>query len=64
MKINPLQGDISLFGVHSASNTDYHVKANYEKYETNLKKKLAVKATEQLFQSVGLVSSSTISCAN
>jgi predicted hydrocarbon binding protein len=54
MEIDPLQGTASFFGVHSASNPDYLIKAIYEMYEVNLNRKLAVKATEQLFHSVGL----------
>jgi predicted hydrocarbon binding protein len=54
MEIDPLQGITSVFGVRTASNPDYLIKAIYEMSEVNLNKKLAVKATAQLFRSVGL----------
>jgi predicted hydrocarbon binding protein len=54
MEIDPLQGMVSYFGVRTASNPDYLVRAIYEMYEANLNRKLAVKATVQLFRSVGL----------
>ncbi|NYT16724.1 MAG: 4-vinyl reductase [Methanomicrobiales archaeon] len=54
MEIDPLQGMVSYLGVHTASNPDYLVRAIYEMYEANLNRKLAVKATVQLFRSVGL----------
>jgi predicted hydrocarbon binding protein len=54
MEIDPLQGVTTFFGVRTASNPDYLVRAIYEMYEQNLDRKLAVKATAQLFRSVGL----------
>ncbi len=54
MEIDPLEGVVSYLGVHTASNPDYLVRAIYEMYEANLNRKLAVKATAQLFRSVGL----------
>jgi len=54
MEIDPLQGMVSYLGVRTASNPDYLVRAIYEMYEANLNRKLAVKATVQLFRSVGL----------
>jgi hypothetical protein len=54
MEIDPLQGIVSYLGVHTASNPDYLIRAIYEMYEANLNRKLAVKATVQLFRSVGL----------
>jgi predicted hydrocarbon binding protein len=54
MEIDPLQGSAIFFGVRTASNPDYLVRAIYEMYEQNLNRKLAVKATAQLFRSVGL----------
>ncbi len=54
MEIDPLAGVVSYLGVHTASNPDYLVRAIYEMYEANLNRKLAVKATVQLFRSVGL----------
>lgn len=54
MEIDPLQGMVSYLGVRTASNPDYLVRAIYEMYEANLNRNLAVKATVQLFRSVGL----------
>src|SRR5271157_3044584 len=54
IELDPLAGSYSVFGVKTASNPNYLVKAIYEMYETNLNKKLAVKAVRKLFRSVGL----------
>jgi predicted hydrocarbon binding protein len=54
MEIDPKEGVATFFGVLSASNPDYLVRAIYEMYEKNLNRPLAVKATAQLFRSVGL----------
>ncbi|HUU75046.1 MAG TPA: 4-vinyl reductase [Methanoregulaceae archaeon] len=54
MEINPAEGTNYCFGVLTASNPDYLIKAIYEMYEANLNKKLAVKAITQLFRSIGL----------
>jgi predicted hydrocarbon binding protein len=54
MEIDPREGVATFFGVLSASNPDYMVRAVYEMYEKNLNRPLAVKATAQLFRSVGL----------
>ncbi len=50
---DPLAGTYSVFGVKTASNPNYLIKAIYEMYEANLNKKLAVKAVRKLFRSVG-----------
>jgi hypothetical protein len=50
---DPLAGSCSVFGVKTASNPNYLIKAIYEMYEQNLNKKLAVKAVRRLFRSVG-----------
>jgi predicted hydrocarbon binding protein len=50
---DPLAGTYSVFGVRTASNPNYLIKAIYEMYEANLNKKLAVKAVRKLFRSVG-----------
>ncbi len=50
---DPLAGAYSVFGVKTASNPNYMVKAVYEMYEANLNKKLAVKAVRKLYRSVG-----------
>jgi uncharacterized protein len=54
IELDPLAGSYSVFGVKTASNPNYLIKAIYEMYEQNLNKKLAVKAVRKLFRSVGL----------
>src|SRR5271157_2756143 len=54
IELDPLAGSYSVFGVKTASNPNYLVKAIYEMYETNLDRKLAVMAVKNLFHSVGL----------
>jgi len=54
IEMDPATGIYSVFGVRTASNPNYLVKAIYEMYEVNLNKPLAVKAVQQLFRSVGL----------
>ncbi|MCQ8893665.1 MAG: 4-vinyl reductase [Methanolinea sp.] len=54
MQVKPQEGITTCFGVRTASNPDYLVKAIYEMYERSLNRKLAVKAVAQLFRSVGL----------
>ncbi|MEN6395329.1 MAG: V4R domain-containing protein [Methanoregula sp.] len=51
---DPLAGSYSVFGVKTASNPNYLIKAIYEMYEANLNRKLAVKAVRKLFRSVGM----------
>ena len=53
MESDPLAGSYSVFGVKTASNPNYLIKAIYEMYEQNLNKKLAVKSVRKLFRSVG-----------
>jgi uncharacterized protein len=53
IELDPLAGTYSVFGVKTASNPNYLIKAIYEMYEANLNKKLAVKAVRKLFRSVG-----------
>ena len=53
IELDPLAGSYSVFGVKTASNPNYLIKAIYEMYEQNLNKKLAVKAVRKLFRSVG-----------
>ncbi|NMB79804.1 MAG: 4-vinyl reductase [Methanomicrobiales archaeon] len=53
IELDPLAGSYSVFGVKTASNPNYMIKAIYEMYEANLNKKLAVKAVRKLFRSVG-----------
>ncbi|MGB9177545.1 MAG: Cache 3/Cache 2 fusion domain-containing protein [Methanoregula sp.] len=53
IELDPLAGVYSVFGVKTASNPNYLIKAIYEMYEGNLNKKLAVKAVRKLFRSVG-----------
>ena len=53
IEMDPLAGSYSVFGVKTASNPNYLVKAIYEMYEANLDKKLAVQAVRKLFHSVG-----------
>jgi len=54
MQMNPAEGITTCFGVRTASNPNYLVKALYEMYEANLDKKLANKAMRKLFRSVGV----------
>jgi hypothetical protein len=54
MDINPQLGVTTCFGVHTASNPDYLIRAIYEMYETNLNKKLAIQAIRTLYRSVGM----------
>jgi hypothetical protein len=51
--LDPVAGIYTVFGVRTASNPNYLIKAIYEMYEANLNKKLAVKAVRKLFRSVG-----------
>ncbi|MFA6224947.1 MAG: hypothetical protein WC620_01900 [Methanoregula sp.] len=53
IELDPLAGTYSVFGVKTASNPNYLIKAIYEMYEASLNKKLAVKAVRNLFRSVG-----------
>jgi uncharacterized protein len=53
IELDPLAGSYSVFGVKTASNPNYLIKAIYEMYEANLNKKLAIKAVRKLFRSVG-----------
>ena len=54
IELDPIAGSYSVFGVRTASNPSYLVKAIYEMYEANLNRKLAVKAVRKLFRSVGM----------
>jgi uncharacterized protein len=54
IELDPLAGSYSVFGVKTASNPNYLIKAIYEMYEANLNKKLSVKAVRKLFRSVGM----------
>ncbi len=54
IEMDPAAGTYSVFGVRTASNPNYLVKAIYEMYEANLDKKLAVQAVRKLFRSVGM----------
>ena len=54
IEIDPEAGLYSVFGVKTASNPNYLIKAIYEMYEANLDKKLAVEAVCKLFHSVGM----------
>ncbi|MFA4861070.1 V4R domain-containing protein [Methanoregula sp.] len=53
IELDPLDGVYSVFGVRTAGNPNYLIKSIYEMYETNLDRKLAVKAVRKLFRSVG-----------
>jgi hypothetical protein len=54
IELDPIAGSYSVFGVKTASNPNYLVKAIYEMYESNLDKKLAVQAVRKFFRSVGM----------
>ncbi|MGD1004396.1 MAG: V4R domain-containing protein [Methanoregulaceae archaeon] len=54
IELDPVAGTYSVFGVKTASNPNYLVKAIYEMYETNLNRKLSVQAVRNLFRSVGM----------
>jgi len=54
IELDPAAVIYSVFGVRTASNPNYLVKAIYEMYEQNLNKPLAVKAVQHLFRYVGL----------
>ncbi len=54
IELDTVSGSYSVFGVKTASNPNYLIKAIYEMYESHLNKKLAVKAVRKLFRSVGL----------
>jgi hypothetical protein len=55
IELDTVTGIYSVFGVKTASNPNYLIKAIYERNEAHLNKKLAVKAERKLFRSVGLV---------
>jgi len=52
--LDPAAGTYSVFGVRTASNPNYLIKAIYEMYESNLDRKLTVQAIRKLFRSVGM----------
>jgi uncharacterized protein len=52
--LDPAAGTYSVFGVRTASNPNYLIKAIYEMYEANLDRKLTVQAVRKLFRSVGM----------
>lgn len=52
--LDPAAGTYSVFGVRTASNPNYLIKAIYEMYEANLDRKLAVQEVRKLFRSVGM----------
>ena len=54
VEMDPATGSHSVFGVKTASNPNYLVKAIYEMYESSLSRKLAVQAVRKLFRSVGM----------
>ena len=54
IELDPLAGHYAVFGVRTASNPSYLIKAIYDMYEANLSKPLAVKSVQHLFRSVGL----------
>jgi predicted hydrocarbon binding protein len=54
IELDPVAGSYSVFGVKSASNPNYLIKAIYEMYEANLGRKLSVQAVRKLFRSVGM----------
>jgi hypothetical protein len=54
IELDTVAGSYSVFGVKTASNPNYLIKAIYEMYEGHLNKKLAVKAVRKLFRSVGV----------
>ncbi|MEN6443688.1 MAG: V4R domain-containing protein [Methanoregula sp.] len=54
LELDPVLGSYSVFGVKTASNPNYMIKAVYEMYEANLNRKLSVKAMRKLYRSVGL----------
>jgi hypothetical protein len=54
IELDPGAGTYSVFGVKTASNPAYLIRAIYETYETHTNKKLAIKAVRKLFRSVGM----------
>lgn len=54
IEMDPEAGSYSVFGVKTASNPSYLIRAIYEMYEANLDRKLAVQAVRKLFHSVGM----------
>ena len=52
--LDPAAGTFTVFGVRTASNPNYLIKAIYEMYEANLDRKLAVQEVRKLFRSVGM----------
>jgi hypothetical protein len=52
--LDPASGTFTVFGVRTASNPNYLIKAIYEMYEANLDRKLAVQEVRKLFRSVGM----------
>jgi hypothetical protein len=52
--LDPAAGTYSVFGVRTASNPNYLIKAIYEMYESNLDRKLTIQAIRKLFRSVGM----------
>ena len=54
IEMDPVAGSYSVFGVKTASNPNYLIRAIYEMYEANLDRKLAVQAVRKLFHSVGM----------
>ncbi|MDD1702175.1 MAG: 4-vinyl reductase [Methanoregula sp.] len=53
IELDPAAGTYSVFGVKTASNPGYLIRAIYEMYESHSNRKLAIKAVRKLFRSVG-----------
>lgn len=53
LELDPAAGTFSVFGVKTASNPAYLIRAIYETQESHTNKKLAIKAVRKLFRSVG-----------
>jgi uncharacterized protein len=54
IELDTVAGSYAVFGVKTASNPNYMIKAVYDMYEANLNRKLAVKAMRKLYRSVGM----------
>ena len=54
LSLLPKEGKMACFGVRTASNPNYLLRAIYEMYEKNLNRQLAVQMMRKLYRSVGL----------
>lgn len=63
LELDPVLGSYSVFGVKTASNPNYMIKAVYEMYEAHLNRKLSVKAMRKLHRQLAWDRLACITCS-